>query len=459
MLLLSTEHVAKKGSSLRTISVIFLIVVAFVLLDVMMSSLVDLYRDFAASLTGISMFLLVTAVLVLGMFLILKKTNDQIKRLDGHGTLVNRLALVVWVTYYTSVAILFFVILQILLYSEYYTGLLSIASAISCGLAALLMGLLAFRFFAWFKRSKSLVVLLYGLASTLVSIYVVVLAMIFIVEIFGHQPTVTTLESGSVFPEIIPGFEEALIVTSPQILTAIIFLTFWGGTIAILYTNIRRLGKTKFWLLVTSPIIFFLGTLISLFPEIQGAAPADDPNSIIIPLYITTFSQVIAIGFFAIAFVSMARAIPKHKIGEYMYITCFGLTLFSIGIIATVSGAGYPPFGLPSVSLVGTFSFLLYHGLNHSALSAAQDSNLRRTIKVSAQQELKLLDKIGTAEMEQRLEKSVMEVTKLNADNLAKQTGIEPSLTMFEAKQYLFEVLNEEAKRKKRPINDNSGTV
>ena len=147
MLLLSTEHVAKKGSSLRTISVIFLIVVAFVLLDVMMSSLVDLYRDFAASLTGISMFLLVTAVLVLGMFLILKKTNDQIKRLDGHGTLVNRLALVVWVTYYTSVAILFFVILQILLYSEYYTGLLSIASAISYGLAALLMGLLAFRFF------------------------------------------------------------------------------------------------------------------------------------------------------------------------------------------------------------------------------------------------------------------------------------------------------------------------
>ena len=98
----------------------------------------------------------------------------------------------------------------------------------------------------------------------------------------------------------------------------------------------------------------------------------------------------------------MARAIRHHQISDYMYITCYGLTLFAIGIIATVSGAGYPPFGLPTVSLVGPFSFLLFIGLNHSAIATAEDSDLRRSIKASARQELEFLDSIGTAEMRAR---------------------------------------------------------
>ena len=235
----------------------------------------------------------------------------------------------------------------------------------------------------------------------------------------------------------------------PGILTATTFLSFWGGTIVILYANIKRVGKTTFWILVTTPIIFFLGALITLFPGMQGDAPEDDLNSIIIPVYVVTFSQVIAIALFATAFVSMARAVPHHQISDYMYITCFGLTLFSIGILATVSGAGYPPFGLPTVSLVGPFSFLLFIGLNHSAISTAEDSNLRQTIRASARQQLRLLDSIGTAEMERKLEKKVLEATKSNAESLKQQSGIEPSLSMDEAKQYLYEVLKEVKDRKK----------
>jgi hypothetical protein len=95
-------------------------------------------------------------------------------------------------------------------------------------------------------------------------------------------------------------------------------------------------------------------------------------------VYISILSSVIAIVLFATAFVSMTRAIPHHQISEYMHITCYGVALFSIGIIATVSGAGYPPFGLPTVSLVGPFSFLLFIGLYRSAISTAEDSNYVR---------------------------------------------------------------------------------
>ena len=434
---------------MKTLSVLFLIVVSFVLIDVIISSLVDIYFDFTTSPAGISLFVVVTGVLFVGTYVILKFTENKIRGQSMRRTYENKIAKVVWIIYYLMSVITAFVIFQLFFISEYYTGLLSIAPTVSYGLAAFVLGLLAYRFFSWFARNKALVVLLYGLASVSASIYVGVVAAIFYVEIFIHQPVVTTLESGASFPAMEPGFEEILIVSLPGILTATTFLSFWGGTIVILYANIKRVGKTRFWILVTTPIIFFLGALITLFPEMQGDAPEDDLNSIIIPLYVVTFSQVIAIALFATAFVSMAKAVPNHQISDYMYITCFGLTLFSIGIGATVSGAGYPPFGLPSVSLVGPFSFLLFTGLNHSAISIAEDSSLRRSIKDSAQQQLKLLDSMGTAEMERKLEKMVLEATKSNAESLKQQSGIEPSLSMDEAKQYLYEVLEEVKDRKK----------
>jgi F0F1-type ATP synthase assembly protein I len=440
---LLTDYKFEEKFNRKALSIVFLVMISFVLIDVVIGSLVDIYYDFTTSPIGLSLFVVEIGVLSFGTYFILKMTRNKIRTRNVKQTRDRAIENVVWPVFYAMVAIMAFVFLQIILFSEYYTPMLAIAPAISYGFAVFMMGLLAYRFFFWFGRNKALVVLLYGLASVSASIYVVLLAVIFCVEIFIHQPVVTTLESAGSFPVIELGLEEILIITVPGILTATTFLSFWGGTITILHSYIKRIGKTSFWILVTTPIIFFLGTLISLFPEIQGAAPEDDPNSIIIPVYITTFSQVAAIALFATAFVSMARVVPHRDISDYMYITCYGLTLFSIAIIATVSGAGYPPFGLPSVSLVGPFSFLLFIGLYRSAISTAQDSKLRRSIKISAQKELKLLDSIGTAEMERELEKKVKEVAKLNAENLMQESGIEPTLTKEEISTLLAEVKKE----------------
>jgi hypothetical protein len=109
------------------------------------------------------------------------------------------------------------------------------------------------------------------------------------------------------------------------------------------------------------------------------------------------------------------------------------------------------------VSLVGPFSFLLFTGLNHSAISAAEDSNLRRSIKASARQQLNLLDSIGTAEILETLEKKMLGVIKANAENLKKESGIEPSLSLTEAKEYLNEVIDEVKNRKSS--NGNSAKI
>ena len=82
-------------------------------------------------------------------------------------------------------------------------------------------------------------------------------------------------------------------------------------------------------------------------------------------------------------------------------------------------------------------------GIYSSALSVAQDSNLRRTLRQYTLNEARFLDNIGTAVMESELQKRVMEMTKQHRNVLTQQTGIESTFSDEDAKNYLHEVMEE----------------
>ncbi len=56
---------------------------------------------------------------------------------------------------------------------------------------------------------------------------------------------------------------------------------------------------------------------------------------------------------------------------------------------------------------------------------------------------MKFLESIGTAQMEQELQKRVLTITKENSDVMTEETGVQPSLTEDEMKEYLDMVVNE----------------
>jgi hypothetical protein len=58
-----------------------------------------------------------------------------------------------------------------------------------------------------------------------------------------------------------------------------------------------------------------------------------------------------------------------------------------------------------------------------------------------------MLDNIATAQMEHEVEASVLKVTKKQKDAIVEESGIEPSLTMEDAKNYLDKVLIEIRKK------------
>jgi Tfp pilus assembly PilM family ATPase len=117
--------------------------------------------------------------------------------------------------------------------------------------------------------------------------------------------------------------------------------------------------------------------------------------------------------------------------------------------------ATYPPFGFATSSTSGLSAFLILIGLYSSAVSVSQDSKLRQSIKKIATKDVDLLSSIGTAQMEQEIQRTVnsmKNVVEEQEKELEEQTGIEANLGEDEMKNYLEEVMQEIGKVKKPSI-------
>jgi hypothetical protein len=124
----------------------------------------------AVTFRGIATFTIIAGIFILGQFVI----PDMIKAKNSDSTYylhqpnAKKLEKIVTITEYVLVAIMVLIVLQMLATSYYYTNLLTIAVAVSYGLAAFLLGLLAYRLFSWYWINKSLLILIYALAYCIV---------------------------------------------------------------------------------------------------------------------------------------------------------------------------------------------------------------------------------------------------------------------------------------------------
>lgn len=382
-----------------------------------------------------------------GQYFILGLVKAKNKETDIKPHFLSISSKTVTIVQYFLTAIMVFVVLQIIITSDYYTDLLSAATTVSYGLAIFLMSILAYRLFSWFKLNRSPVVLLYGLAAAAITVNAVDTIVYYDAILLGKLAIVSP-QSQVIFQT---GFTPGTAMYAVNLLQTYslngYFLLIWGGTILLLRHHIQRVGTIKFWILVTFPVVFFLSYEVSLYQQLYPSSPVTTAisSSLALPIMLYTYAVTICWVLFGFGFRSVSRALRQHShVKDYMIITAYGFVLFVNAAQASVLQAGYPPYGLANVSFVGLASFMILTGLYNSAISVAQDVKLRQLIKSSAlQQSSKLLDSIGTAQMTKEIEDKVMKMTKDNASTLTAQSGVEPSLTDNEIKSYLDKVLEE----------------
>ncbi|MGI0049460.1 MAG: hypothetical protein ACREAW_07960, partial [Nitrososphaera sp.] len=142
---------------------------------------------------------------------------------------------------------------------------------------------------------------------------------------------------------------------------------------------------------------------------------------------------------FGIAFFVMGTKV-NPPVRDYLIICGMGFTI--AGMAFGISGV-QQTFGIAGHSLVLLSAYLFVMGLYSTAVSASHDSKLRQFIRKSVSEELKLVDKMGQAQMAQEVEKKMVAIAKVNSVGMIEQSGVRSSLEDAEIKQYVDQVIEE----------------
>jgi hypothetical protein len=237
------------------------------------------------------------------------------------------------------------------------------------------------------------------------------------------------------------------------IFSVVSFVMTWIATALLLRQYSLKLRKLRYWSVVGLPLLYFLFQFIAFI--LNTYVPFLTGNSIFDSIMITlifTLSKPVGGILFGIAFWTMAKDIPANKTSrQYLIISGFGLlVLFIADQAVTLIAIPYPPFGLATISFLGLSSYMILVGIFSSAISVAEDTSLRKSIRNFTLGQSRLLDSIGFAEVQQELERRVMELTKQNQERMVEETGIKSSLSEEDMKQYLQQVIKEIERTHKR---------
>jgi signal transduction histidine kinase len=417
--------------------------------------------------------LIVTIGYGIGSWILLEYTKRISTALRTKSSFIRRMHLFVTIVQFSLLGILLFVIY----YNSVSCGAENLnfcmsariasvsVNAIASAAATIILGLFSYKFFVWYKLSnKNFILLLYGTASVVLALSIGGDAF---AKIAIQQVIVEKTMPGSV-PEasfIYKSFEKypgqiQYKVVDPNITTLYIvpdalkaihkfivaltsdprYVLLWIGTFVLLHLYFQRIGQKvtkfpiKYWILLTIPLILYLvgsGLIFSL------------PNDSDYRYYQRIIYRAGSIGsnlLFALAIFIITRNVPSGRVKDYLTVAAIGIATVGISFSASALQQTY---GVAAHSLVLLSSYLFIIGFYASAIFLSQDAKLRRAIKGSAIEESNLLVSVGLPHIEQEIERRVLTVAQRQEKALIEETGVQPSLTSEEMKQYLSNVLKE----------------
>ena len=423
----------------------FLIVMVVVTITVTVDSQIGYIADFIPELissnVGVAAFTAIAIIFAITQYFILayvKQSNKENRAKALHLGLTNS---IVSIAQYILVGVLAFVILQIIIEQEYNIATLYVSNAISYGLWIVTLGLLARAFFSWYRLSNKNVMVLILALSMIAYVVNGVTGLAHNFNMLSQQKSVITSKDVAYFPEFSIETLVSQINLIYQIAGIVAYVLTWIGTVKLLYPYIRKLGKVKFWTIMGAAMVYYLINFpLFVLGYFNPSENVDAMTKILIFNLAAIFTGIV----FGAAFLSVARTLQKESdLRNHMIIAAYGFLLFYIAGSAMASQAAYPPYGLASVSFIGLSCYMIYSGLYSSAVTVSQDIALRHSIRKSVTEQSKLLDSIGTAQMEQELQSRVLTITSKLSDEMEEESGVETSMTVDDVKEQIEMVRKE----------------
>lgn len=425
-----------------------IILISVLLIDGSLASIYAFIDSIAGPDEQYCIFIIIATTFVIGQYFILAVARNRVGRIKSPLTLPRIIHNINTLSSYFLSVILIVIIFEMFIESSYNTILLLLVLVVSYGLSCIALGLLAYRFFLWFKSRGSLNVLLYGISA---SVFVIsnTLMMTFVSYVTPQVGDMIQPHGHLIMYFNNPGSPEYFMYNGYVGCSILSFILFWASTALILRHYSKRLGSIKYWILVSIPLVYFLSQFFAVFLSLFTSLMVQNPLVYGIILAVT-FSISKSVGgiLFGIAFWVMAKKTNQiATITDFLKIAAVGFMLLYVSERAvSLTSAPYPPFGLVSVATVGLASYLIMIALYYSAISLSNEMRTRKIILDSALQEFSLLRNIGFAQNEKEIENMVDKVVRKHSALI--ETKAAEIISPEEIKVYTTEVLNEVKKLK-----------
>jgi hypothetical protein len=423
--------------------VIVFAIIAILMIDIAVSTVIDFFQPQISSGAGVIFFALIGLAFAVGQYFVLSFVKQKTNAIRSSSGSVKAMDMGTQVIQYALIAIFVIVILQMILAASYSSILLTASVTLSYALSIALLGVLSYRLLSWYKSNRNSFVLLYGLAAAATTVNGI-LALAFFdailvtkpAEILAGSMPVVEVDPSSAVGAVQSGFKYSSIAS---------FALLWAGSVLLIRQYYyQRFGRKKYWIIASAPLVYLITYFVT--EPLFSMAQADQTLQFYYFIFFS-FWNVAGGMIFGAAFLRVGRSVKRGSaVKDYMFIAGCGLILLFVSGSATVIHNPYPPFGFATIAFVGLSSYMLLLGLYSSAVSISQDAKLRLSIRRSTFEESKLLDKIGSAEMEQELQRRVMRVVNDTSDKMKEQSGVEPSITDDDINQYLQRISKERSR-------------
>jgi hypothetical protein len=364
------------------------------------------------------------------------------------------------VAFFSNAVFLAVIIIQIIVFSKFHVGLTVFSIQVNTVLAIILTTFLSYKFLSWYKGNHDFTVLLFGLTFAIVAITWAIddgtqTAFFLLNDGLGR------IEEPHMIPEEPEGstnLQSSNQKSDPLLHTffllrlipgRIAFVLYWIGTALLLRRYSTRIGRLKFWTIISLPIvILFVGSFF-IFGGIVGTQ--------LLRGVITAISTVVGGVLFGVIFLTIARGLEQKQqqyhsggssmISQYLTMSAFGIILY---LVATTPPSHiidwvhipYPPFANVVWSFAAFAVYLYSFGFYFSTLAISQDTNLRKSVQKLAIDEANMLHNLGFEQMQREIQERVVKLTKEQEELLKEQTGIEQQVSEEEMKEYVKEVMD-----------------
>ncbi len=461
------EDLTKLASASVTVNsrkitvVIGLAIIFLVILDLLVTRQVLPYT------TDVETTLFIATVVVgygFGSWILLGYTKRVSEEIRAKSRFINVLHWTITLTQFTL-----FGILLIILFSGTKTGFLaSSVFAISSALATFIMGVIAFKFFTWYKLSysKNFTILFYGFAALTLALSIAEDAstkLLMVQVVYEDTPEGVPIGSsflyeasekysGEIIRKEVNGNTTTLLILPDSnkeyynllnsTVLPIAFVFRWIASTMLLRNSYQKIGKLSlfFWIILSLPLILYLVGKMPGFFSGESLSGVDEPYRYFFRVLFRT-GTIAGNILFGLAFFMVARKMPSSKLRDYLILTGIGDTI--VGIALSTS-ALEPTYGVAGHSLVLLSSYLFSIGFYLSAISLSQDSSLRKSIRKSM---VAVIDNIGTAQMEQQLRARILKIVQKEKHTLEEETGgVSQEVSETELREYM-DLVTEERKR------------